>query len=107
MKLFSFVLPMATMCLISSIRVGFAQQKHQHSKTPSKTDSSQAQSSKTSAVKTASDSASTPSAADAKHSSSIAEIVGRYIDLKNALANDKTKEAAAAGTALESAFKKF
>lgn len=37
----------------------------------------------------------------------IKEIIDRYIDLKNALVNDNTNQAAAKGKALESAFKNF
>ena len=50
---------------------------------------------------------STASIPDAKSTASINEIVEHYLHLKNALVADNTKEAATAGVALESAFKKF
>ncbi len=44
---------------------------------------------------------------DAKSAASIKDIVDHYLHLKNALVADNGKEAAAAGTALETAFKNF
>jgi hypothetical protein len=49
------------------------------------------------AAKTKADTISTPRVVDAKVAASIMNIVERYLNLKNALANDKTKDAAAAG----------
>lgn len=45
--------------------------------------------------------------ANANSVASIKEIVSRYLDLKNALVNDNTNQAASSGKALESAFKNF
>ena len=45
--------------------------------------------------------------ADAKNIVSISEIVSIYLQLKNAFAEDNTTGAAAAGTALETAFKNY
>lgn len=45
--------------------------------------------------------------ANTNASTSIKEIVSRYLDLKNAFVSDNTKEAAAAGKALEASFKNF
>lgn len=44
---------------------------------------------------------------DSNLATSAKEIVGQYLRLKNSLVTDKTEEAAAAGTALEAAFKKY
>lgn len=44
---------------------------------------------------------------DSKSSNSVKEVIGFYLDLKNALVKDNSTEAAAAGVALEDAFKKF
>ncbi len=109
MKRFAFVLTVAVACLHASNQVGLAQQKHRHAKTAGMIDSSQVQSETVGSgtVTTTSDSASALRTTGEKSSASTKEIVGRYLDLKNALANDKTKEAAAAGAALEAAFKKF
>jgi uncharacterized lipoprotein NlpE involved in copper resistance len=49
----------------------------------------------------------TSSVADAKNTVSIKEIVSTYLQLKNALTDDNTTDAATAGTALEAAFKNF
>jgi len=44
---------------------------------------------------------------ETENNSALKEILGAYLKLKNALANDKTDDAAAAGTELESSFKSF
>jgi hypothetical protein len=49
----------------------------------------------------------TSSVADAKNTVSIKEIVSTYLQLKNALADDNSTNAATAGKALEAAFKNF
>lgn len=51
--------------------------------------------------------ASTSSKAEAKNAVSIKEIVGAYLQIKNAFTNDNSTAAASAGTALETAFKNF
>lgn len=109
MKRFVVLLAATVICLYTSNEVSFAQHKHRETKSMSKDDSSHEQyDKKGSAIgKTNADSISPLRVIDAKVALSIKEIVGRYLDLKNALANDKTKEAATAGTALEGAFKKF
>ncbi len=48
-------------------------------------------------VKTKTDTMSTPRPTDAKVTASMKEIVAHYLQLKNSLANDKTKDAGAAG----------
>lgn len=48
-----------------------------------------------------------PVGKDSNLAASTKEIVEQYLRLKNALATDKPKEAATAGTTLEAAFKKF
>lgn len=50
---------------------------------------------------------STSSLTDAKNTVSIKEIVSAYLQLKNALTDDNTTDAATAGTALEATFKNF
>jgi hypothetical protein len=47
------------------------------------------------------------SSADTKNTISIKEIVGTYLQIKNAFADDNTNGAATAGTALDAAFKNF
>ncbi len=109
MKRFVVLLAVTVICLYTSNEVSLAQHKHHETKSTSKNDSSRAQSDKKGSAidKTSADSTSAPRVTDAKAAASIKDIVGRYLDLKNALANDKTKEAAIAGTALEGAFKQF
>lgn len=48
-----------------------------------------------------------PLAAETKTTGTIKEIVGDYLQLKNAFTNDNTNDAATAGKALEAAFKAF
>ena len=109
MKRFVVFLAVTVICLYTSNEVSFAQHKHRKAKSISNDDSSHVQyDKKGSAIsKTNADSVSELRVVDAKAAASIKEIVGSYLDLKNALVNDKTIEAAKAGTALEGAFKKF
>ena len=95
MKRFIVLIAVTVICLYTSNEINSAQHKDHETKSTSRDH------------KTKADSVSISRTTDAKAAAAIREIVGRYLDLKNALANDKTKEAAAAGTALESAFKKF
>ena len=109
MKGFVVLLAVTAICLFTSNEASFAQHKHHKTKSESKADSSHEQSDKKESAigKTNTDSIPAPRVVNAKAAASMKVIVGRYLDLKNALSSDKTKEAATAGTALESAFKKF
>lgn len=113
MKRFVVLLAVTVICLNTSNEVSLAQHKHQKTDSIGKHDSSHKQyENKTPAiVKTNNDttkqSTVTNTIVSAKVAASINEIVGRYLDLKNALVNDKSNESAKAGTALETAFKKF
>lgn len=80
MKRFIGVLAVTAICLVGS-NEGCAQ----HGKKES------------SVVKTKTDTISTQHAVEVKATTSIKEIIGHYLQLKNALASDKTKDAAAAG----------
>jgi hypothetical protein len=105
MKHFAVALAVAVIYLFGSNEVGLAQHKHQHEremKSMSKDDSSHVQHDNkgSAAVKTKLDTTSTPRVVDAKVATSIKGIVEHYLQLKNALANDKTKDAAAAGKAM-------
>ena len=83
MKRFAVGLAVAVIHLLGSSEATLAQQKHHEMKSMSKDDSSQT--------------VSTPRAVDAKVVASMKGIVEHYLQLKNALENDKTKDAAAAG----------
>ncbi len=93
MKRFAVALAVTVSCLLGSREVSFAQEKHHEMKSMSKDDSSQQHHKEAAVDKTE----STPRAVDAKVAASIKGIVEHYLHLKNALANDKTKDAAAAG----------
>lgn len=95
MKRFAVALAVTVICLFGSNEVSLAQQM----KSMGKDDSSHGQyDTKGSAVvKTKADTISTPRVIDAKVAASIEGIVERYLRLKNALANDKAKDAATAG----------
>jgi hypothetical protein len=105
MKRFMVILAVIVICFYTSIGISYAQ--HQESKSVSKHDSTHTQSHNNGSTTSneAADSVSALRVLDAKASASMKIIVGRYLDLKNALAGDKTKEAATAGSALEAAFK--
>jgi hypothetical protein len=99
MKRFAVALAVIVLSLIGSNEVGLAQHKDHEMKSMSKADASHEQSDKkeSAAAKTKADTKPTPRAMDAKVAASMKEIVEHYLQLKNALANDKTKDAAAAG----------
>lgn len=99
MKHFAFALAVTLLYLLGPHEISFAQDKHHEMKSMSKADSSRAQhDNKGSAVvKTKADTISAPRVVDAKVAASIKKIVEHYLHLKNALANDKPKDAAAAG----------
>lgn len=99
MKRFSVALAVAVIFLLGSSELSLAQHKQDEMKTKSKGDSSRVQyGTKGSAVdESKTDTLWTPRAVDPNIAASMKEIVGHYLLLKNALANDKTKDAAAAG----------
>ncbi|HEX9657079.1 MAG TPA: DUF3347 domain-containing protein [Bacteroidota bacterium] len=100
MKRFAVALAVAVIHLLGSNEVSLAQHKHKHEmKSMGRADSSREQyDTKGSAVvKTMADTISTPRVVDSKVAASIKGIVEHYLQLKNSLANDKTKDAAAAG----------
>ena len=99
MKRFAIALALAVITLLVSSVVGLAQHKHDEMKSMGKVDSSHGQSAKKGSVvvQTKADTISTPRVVDANVAASMKEIVEHYLHLKNALANDKTKDAAAAG----------
>ncbi|MEW5800445.1 MAG: DUF3347 domain-containing protein [Bacteroidota bacterium] len=103
MKRFAVVLAISVICLFTSSEVMLAQHHEMSS------DSSHEHHNKKESTATKANTASTSAlrVTDASVAASVKDLVDRYLDLKNALANDKTKEAATAGAALESAFKKF
>ncbi len=102
MKRFAVALAVTVIHLLGSNEVSLAQ--HQM-KSMGKSDSSHAQhDTKGSAVtKTKTDTISTPRVIDAKVAASIRKIVEHYLHLKNALANNKAKDAAAAGKEITNA----
>lgn len=83
MKRFAVALAITVTCLLGSSEVSYAQDKHHEMKSMSKDDSSHT--------------ISTRRAVDAKVAASMKGIVEHYLQLKNALANDKPKDAATAG----------
>ncbi len=99
MKRFAVALAVMAIHLFGSNGVGLAQHKPHEMKSMGKDDSSHVQHDKkgSAAVKTKADTISTPRVVDAKVAASIKGIVDHYLQLKNALTNDKTKDAAAAG----------
>lgn len=99
MKRFAVALALAVISLLGSSEVSLAQHKHDEMKSMGKVDSSHGQYDKkgSAVVQTKADTISTPRVVDAKVAASMKEIVEHYLHLKNALANDKTKDAAAAG----------
>ena len=99
MKRFAIALALAVITLLVSSVVGLAQHKHDEMKSMGKVDSSHGQYDKKGSVvvQTKADTISTPRVVDANVAASMKEIVEHYLHLKNALANDKTKDAAAAG----------
>lgn len=99
MKRFAVALAVIVIYLLGSNEVSLSQHKHHDMKSMSKADSSHEQYDKngSAVVKTKADTKSTPRAIDAKVAASVKDIVEHYLLLKNALANDKTKDAAAAG----------
>jgi hypothetical protein len=102
MKRFTFALAVTGICLLGS-NEGLAQQKHHEMKSMSKEDSSDNKG--TAIVKTGAGTKSPP--VDAKVAASIKEIVDHYLHLKNALVNDNTKDAAAAGKEIIVAMEKL
>lgn len=94
-----FALAVTVIYLLGSNEVSLAQHEHHEMKSMGKDDSSHEQHGKkgSAVVKTKADTIATPRVIDAKVAASITEIVVHYLHLKNALANDKTKGAAAAG----------
>ena len=109
MKRFAIALTVTIIYLLGSNAARLVQHKHSEKKSTSKADSSHKEHVKngSATVKSNTDSLSTPRVIDAKVAASTNEVIARYLDLKNALAGDKTKDAATAGIALETAFKKF
>ena len=102
MKRFAVALAVTIIYLLSSDAAGLAQHKHRVTKSTAKQDSSYEHH-----AKTITDTTQTSPKGNTKAATSIKEIVESYLQLKNALVNDKTNGAATAGTALETAFKKF
>lgn len=92
MKRFAFALAVTGICLLGS-NEGLAQQKHHEMKSMSKEDSSYNK--KTAIVKTEAGTKLLP--VNAKVAASINGIVEHYLNLKDALVNDKSKEASDAG----------
>lgn len=99
MKRLTVALAVAVICLFGSNQATFAQHKHHEMKSMNKADSSHAQHDNkgSTLVKTNADTTTTPRVVDAKVAASMKQIVEHYLQLKNALAGDETKDAAAAG----------
>ena len=109
MKRFTVALAVTIIYLLSSNVTCLAQHKHRVTKSTVKQDSSYEHhaNKENAVVKTITDTTQTPPKRDTKAATSIKQIVGSYLQLKNALVNDETNESATAGTALETVFKKF
>jgi len=97
MKRFAFALTVTGIFLLST-NEGLAQNKHHEMKSMSEADSSDK---KKSAV------TDTKSPVDPKVAASMKDIVERYLRLKNALANDNTKDASTAGKEIIIAMEKL
>ncbi len=109
MKRLAVALAVTVIFLLGSNEVILAQHEHHEVKSTDKDDSAPKHQGKneTAVVKKNDDTTKTSPKVNAKVAASIKEIVGSYLQLKNALVNDKTNESATAGAALETTFKKF
>jgi hypothetical protein len=99
MKHLVVALAVTVIYLFGSNELSLAQHKHHEMKSVSKDDSSHGHHDKkeNAVVKKDDDTTKTSAAVDAKVAASIKGIVEHYLQLKNSLASDKTKDAAAAG----------
>lgn len=107
MKRFLVLLAVTVICHYASNDIGFAQHTHDKTKSKNEADSTHVHKKGSAISPTNADSISALRLENAKAAASMNKIVGRYLEMKNALANDKPKEAASAGAALEGEFKKF
>lgn len=109
MKRFASALAVTVFYLLGFTVVSFAQHEQHEMKSMGGDDSAHVRhdGKENALVKTTADTTTISTTVNATAAASIKDIVGYYLQLKNALVNDKTKESATAGTALESAFKKF
>ncbi len=98
MKRFAIAITVTLIYLLGS-HEGLAQHQHNDMKSVGKDGKA--------VVKAKADTMKTSPRVNAKVAASMKDVVDNYLQLKNALASDKTNESAAAGTALEAAFKKF
>lgn len=94
MKNICAVIVLALVFVVDYRAVAIAQGKHQHHDKK-----------ETTVVKTKDDTVSTPSVVDAKVAASIDKMIEHYLHLKNALANDNSKDAAASGKEIVDAMK--
>jgi hypothetical protein len=96
MKNICAVIVLALVFVVDYRAVAIAQEKHQHHDKK-----------ETTVVKTKDDTVSTSGVVDAKVAASIKVIVEHYLKLKDALVNDNSKDAAAAGKELVAAIEKL
>lgn len=101
MKRYAVVLSATLISLFASNQVSLAQHGHAEMTSMTKQDKKEK-----AVVTTDADTTKTTSTSP-KGAASMKDVVARYLELKNALVGDKTKEAAKAGSALEATFKEF
>ncbi len=108
MKQYAVILGLATIGLLSANQISFAQHKHSDTTHMSKQDSSKAHhgSKEMSGATTKAQIKSMP-ITDPKAAASMNGIVDSYLKMKNSLASDKSKNAAAAGKDMAAAMEKM